>query len=98
MKTKENEVLELIHNSGLTRIEDDLVGLLKYSIRLHTHSLEESTLEIGISKIGGTPDLPVEMRWPEWHNHTISLYCANQAQLLAVPHLKKDKRLIDIWS
>lgn len=68
MKAQENEVLELIHNSGLTRIEDEVVGLLKYSIRLRTHALIESTLEIGASKIGGTPDLPMEMVWPEWNS------------------------------
>jgi hypothetical protein len=58
MEPIEEQVLELIRNSRLPRIVDDLTALLMYSIRLRARSVQESELEPGVSKIGGMPDLP----------------------------------------
>lgn len=76
MPAMEERALELIHNSGLPRIADQLTGLLMYSIRLKTHSVQESELAIGASKIGGTPDLPPGRAWPEWEDGTPFLFIA----------------------
>ena len=66
MEPIEEQVLELIRNSRLPRIVDDLTALLMYSIRLRARSVQESELELGVSKIGGMPDLPEGTVWPEW--------------------------------
>jgi uncharacterized protein YwqG len=76
MSTMEERALELIHNSGLSRIADSLTSLLMYSIRLKIHSVQESELAIGASKIGGTPDLPPGMMWPEWKEDEPFLFIA----------------------
>ncbi len=48
----------------LPRVADDLEGLLANSIRLRTQSANESDLPVGVSKIGGNPDLPPDTKWP----------------------------------
>ncbi len=52
--------------TGLSRLVQDIDRLSQASIRLHTTYVDESTLRIGISKLGGIPDLPAEVSWPQW--------------------------------
>lgn len=59
------QAVELIRASGLSRIADDLIDQLMYSIRIRTLPVREDDLQIGISRIGGSPDLPSDVVWPE---------------------------------
>ena len=52
--------------AGLARLTKDIDALAKSSIRLVTTPTTETTLEIGVSKLGGTPDIPTGFIWPEW--------------------------------
>lgn len=52
--------------AGLSRLVKDIDAVSQASIRLYTTPVDESTLKIGASKIGGVPDLPPGVRWPEW--------------------------------
>ncbi|GAC1422072.1 MAG: YwqG family protein [Ktedonobacteraceae bacterium] len=52
--------------AGLARLTKDIDALAKASIRLTTTPVTETTLEIGISKLGGVPDVPSDFVWPEW--------------------------------
>lgn len=52
--------------AGLSRVIKDIDRVSRASIRLYTTSVDESTLEIGASKLGGIPDLPPGVTWPEW--------------------------------
>ncbi len=51
--------------AGLSRLLKDIDDIARPSIRLLTTPVDESTLAIGISKIGGVPDLPSGLPWPE---------------------------------
>src|SRR6266699_4593953 len=51
--------------SGLSRLLKDIDLVSRASIRLQTNPVNESTLSIGASKLGGMPDLPPEVSWPE---------------------------------
>src|SRR5438876_10413522 len=53
--------------AGLTRLLKDIDDIARPSIRLLTTPVDESTLASGISKIGGVPDLPSGLSWPECH-------------------------------
>lgn len=52
--------------AGLSRLLKDIDFLSKPSIRLYATLVEESTIPIGSSKLGGLPDLPPGIVWPEW--------------------------------
>jgi uncharacterized protein YwqG len=54
--------------AGLSRLLKDLDFVAKPSIRLYTTPVDESTLGVGTSKIGGLPDLPSGVIWPEWQD------------------------------
>lgn len=68
----EEQILELIRHSGLPRIADEITHLLMSSIRMRLHTVQEETLAIGASKVGGLPDLPPETPWPEWKGTPLS--------------------------
>jgi hypothetical protein len=69
----EDTVLSLIQKSGLTRISDDITSLLRYTISIKTSPVGEAELPLGSSKIGGLPDLPAEIDWPEWDEQPLPL-------------------------
>jgi uncharacterized protein YwqG len=69
----EDQVLSLIQNSGLTHIADDITSLLRSTISIKMLPVGEAELPLGISKIGGLPDLPPEIDWPEWDNQPLPL-------------------------
>jgi uncharacterized protein YwqG len=52
--------------AGLSRLLKDINYLAQPSIRLYTTAVDESTLSIGTSKIGGLPDLPSGISWPTY--------------------------------
>jgi uncharacterized protein YwqG len=59
--------------AGLSRLLKDIDYLAQASIRLYTTAVDESTLSIGTSKIGGLPDLPQGIGWPTWKDLPQSL-------------------------
>jgi uncharacterized protein YwqG len=50
----------------LTRLIPYSDMLLQPAIRLYTTPISETKLAVGVSKIGGIPDLPSEVAWPLW--------------------------------
>jgi uncharacterized protein YwqG len=56
----------LIAKHGLTAYAEQIRALAKPAIRLETRPVEEDTLPIGATKIGGLPDLPAGVAWPMW--------------------------------
>jgi len=53
-------------SAGLARLTKDIDALAKASIRLVTTSVTEATLGIGVSRLGGVPDVAPDFVWPEW--------------------------------
>lgn len=51
---------------GLPQLTKSIDLLSQPSIRLYTTPTEEAAFRVGASKIGGMPDLPAGMSWPEW--------------------------------
>jgi uncharacterized protein YwqG len=52
--------------AGLSRLLKDIDFISKTSIRLYTTPADEFDVAIGTSRIGGIPDLPAGIPWPEW--------------------------------
>ncbi len=63
---RKDEALAAIKTSGLGRIAPDVQSLMTESIRLKSRPVNEQSLAVGASKIGGLPDLPPGIDWPTW--------------------------------
>lgn len=57
-------VMDLIEKSGLDRIKSILKTELRLSVRLRTEPMDIGHLSLGQSRIGGMPDLPLDIDWP----------------------------------
>lgn len=55
----------IFEKAGLARVKKDIHYLVRPSIRLLTTPVDEATLQPGVSKLGGLPDLPEGIAWPE---------------------------------
>jgi uncharacterized protein YwqG len=69
------ELRKQIENFGLSRVTDDMEKFTMVSIRIKTKSVSEDELQLGCSKMGGTPDLPEGMAWPDC-NGTLMAFMA----------------------
>ena len=61
----------LIRNSILSARTDELMSLAKNTIEIKKLSTGEGA--IGVSRIGGLPDLPVTIAWPQWDDRPLPL-------------------------
>lgn len=52
--------------AGLSRLLKDIDYITKPAIRLSAAPVDEATLAVGVSKLGGVPDLPPALSWPDW--------------------------------
>ena len=55
---------ELLNNFGLLRVATEIERVAQPSIRLVADKAE-SQLALGVSRLGGNPDLPIGIDWPE---------------------------------
>jgi hypothetical protein len=51
-----------------------LQALIRPSIVLATSRAKASSLAVGTTKIGGAPDLPESLPWPEWNRQLLAFY------------------------
>lgn len=65
-KMRKEEILALLRLKGLERFAPVLERLMLPAIRIAAHEVSPEDLAIGVSKMGGLPDLPEEIAWPEW--------------------------------
>jgi uncharacterized protein YwqG len=59
------DIEAVFEKAGLSRVKKDIDALARPSIRLMPTEVNESTLQLGASKLGGLPDLPEGTAWPE---------------------------------
>src|SRR5690349_5743275 len=52
--------------AGLQNISADVEKLFLPSIRIKTRPAGENRLAVGVSRVGGMPDLPPQVEWPMW--------------------------------
>ncbi len=67
-----DKLTELIDDADLSSIGSDLLWLARDSIRLLSDKTDRDQLGIGASCIGGNPDLPESVDWPEWEGCPLS--------------------------
>ncbi len=55
-----------LEQAGFKSLVPHLDVITRPSIRVHSVPVEDATLQVGASKIGGLPDLIPGIAWPEW--------------------------------
>jgi uncharacterized protein YwqG len=68
---KDKVIEELIRSEVAPDIIESVLTLVRPSIRLCPNASDESAQRIGVSRIGGLPDLPPDMQWPEVDNRAL---------------------------
>lgn len=68
---------EMLHDmlltAGLGRVADVIEQQALPSIRLSAHAVEdEDALSVGVSKLGGSPDLPPDFAWPRYAERSLA--------------------------
>jgi hypothetical protein len=58
------DALATLSRAGLSSVTADLRRLLAPSIRATASRVDEPSLAVGSSKLGGQPDLPIGAAWP----------------------------------
>lgn len=88
----EERFLALFQNSDLARISNQIIGLLRNAIDIKTRPVDSKTgAPSGASKIGGLPDLPASICWPEWQEQPIPFLA--QIRLSDIAHLDEANEL-----
>ena len=62
------EVHELLMKHGLAEKADALMALVRPSVRVLARRADDTKIQVGVSKIGGEPDLPPGFEWPMWEH------------------------------
>jgi uncharacterized protein YwqG len=60
-----DEIREALRGAGLERLAEVAERLTLPAIRIESAMVDEDTIPVGASKLGGRPDLPPDMAWPE---------------------------------
>jgi hypothetical protein len=82
----EQNLIEQLPRLGLGAYFEQLKPHLLNAIHLKIIAQPESDIPIGVSKIGGLPDLPDTLAWPsETRIRTKRQFCRSEASLLHCP-------------
>lgn len=68
------QLAEIFRKNDLDHVADDLNRVVANCIRLRTRPIDESDCLPGSSRIGGRPDFPPEMEWPEHDGMPMSFF------------------------
>lgn len=63
-----NRIFDELQSIGLEKIYNKIKKYVKEGINIKVTPNYDEYLEIGDSKIGGCPDLPINMEWPKFEN------------------------------
>lgn len=61
-----------LEKAGLGAISNELINQSREAVRMISAPASDSTLPVGASKLGGWPDLPQDLKWPEWKSNDLS--------------------------
>ncbi len=80
-----NDIIEMLKRHKLSHLVDNFDQYVRESLTLKTTSVPDCDIELGSSKIGGLPDLPIIVEWPQWKGKHLSFVC--QINLSDLPRM-----------
>ncbi|CAM4426848.1 YwqG family protein [Paenibacillus tarimensis] len=66
------DILNLLEESGLGAYKERLSPYIFTSAKLHLQPEQEDNAPVGVTKVGGRPDLPEDFEWPRWKKYNLS--------------------------
>lgn len=69
---KKIEILNLLEASGLEAYKNRFASLIFPSYKIQLEPEEDENIPLGVSKIGGQPDLAADIEWPKWKGFNMS--------------------------
>ncbi|MFN2298215.1 MAG: YwqG family protein [Anaerolineales bacterium] len=84
--TLRGQISELIRRKTPQHLIAAVEQSVKESLVLTTAKQHEDRMAVGTSKLGGRPDLPSEIRWPDWNGKPLSFIA--QINLSDLPSLE----------
>ncbi len=66
------ELKSKLEEMGLARVSDQLLALSRMSVRFVTTKSDDKKIPIGVSKVGGQPDLPPHVSYPGWNGEPLA--------------------------
>ena len=85
MMSLRGDLLSALSMAGLSSIGTELAKLSKECVRMHSTPWANETITIGASKLGGVPDLPAGVAWPEWKTGYLTFVA--QVNLAELPEI-----------
>jgi len=65
MTTSKEDLIRQLSDSGMAVIATEIAALSREAFRIQTSAATDEALPIGVSKLGGLPDLPASIAWPD---------------------------------
>lgn len=72
MIISKHKIEQELKEVGLSRIASALADCMKVGVQLITTPVDDSEAPVGVSKIGGLPDMPPGVDWPTWKGGPLS--------------------------
>lgn len=66
------ECVAALTRVGLGEHAEAIAALGAPAVSIHTTRVDEAAIPLGASRIGGSPDLPADVPWPEWQGKPLS--------------------------
>lgn len=81
--TLAEDLLVRLDRAGLGTIGRELIDQSKPSVAMKTGAMADERIAVGSSKLGGAPDLPLNLEWPEWRTGELAFVA--QINLAEIP-------------
>ena len=70
------EIFHELKTAGLAAVADRLIPLVKHCVCMESFPVDDDKdIPIGASKIGGLPDMPENIVWPQWQDTPLAFLC-----------------------